>query len=362
MQQISLKKSVNILFLLFLIFSGLYFARPFLVPLTLAAIVSMLLLPLSRYLERRGLNNVVAALISVSGILLVMAGLVSLLAWQLSDIVSDFTQIQQKIGELSEQLKSFLSTKLGISAEEQKKILESQAPSGSKGISVVAAVAGMGVDFVLVLVYIFIFLYFRGHLKKFVLRLVPVERMPKTEGIIHDASKVAHKYLSGLALMIAGLWIMYGIGFSIVGIENAFFFAILCGILEIVPFVGNLTGTVITAFMAASQGGSTMVFGVIATYFIVQFIQSYILEPLVVGSEVNINPLFTIIGLVAGEMLWGIAGLILAIPLLGITKIICDNVEPLKPYGFLIGGGEKKKENPLKKKIKDWILKFKGQG
>ena len=78
-------------------------------------------------------------------------------------------------------------------------------------------------------------------------------------------------------------------------------------------------------------------FGVIITYAIVQFIQTYLLEPLVVGSEVNINPLFTIIGLVIGELVWGIPGMILAIPLLGITKIICDNVDDLKPYGFLLG-------------------------
>ncbi|MEJ7671601.1 MAG: AI-2E family transporter [Chitinophagaceae bacterium] len=83
--------------------------------------------------------------------------------------------------------------------------------------------------------------------------------------------------------------------------------------------------------------------GVLITYAVVQFIQTYILEPLVVGAEVNINPLFTIIAIVLGELIWGIPGMVLAIPLTGIFKIICDNVEPLKPYGFLIGK-EKRRE------------------
>ncbi len=65
-----------------------------------------------------------------------------------------------------------------------------------------------------------------------------------------------------------------------------------------------------------------MIMGILITYALVQFIQSYIIEPLVVGSEVNINPLFTIIAIVLGEAVWGVPGLILAIPLLGIFKII----------------------------------------
>ena len=143
-------------------------------------------------------------------------------------------------------------------------------------------------------------------------------------------------------MMIVCLWVMYSIGFSIVGVKNPFFFAILCGLLEIVPFVGNLTGTAITVLMALAQGqGANVVIGIVVTYAIVQFVQTYILEPLVVGAEVNINPLFTVVGLVAGEMLWGIAGMVLAIPLMGIFKIVCDHVEALHPYGYLIGQDRK---------------------
>jgi predicted PurR-regulated permease PerM len=79
------------------------------------------------------------------------------------------------------------------------------------------------------------------------------------------------------------------------------------------------------------------VIAILITYVCVQFFQTYVLEPLVVGSEVSINPVFTIIGIVGGEFIWGIPGMILAIPVLGITKIVCDNIESLKPYGFLIG-------------------------
>ena len=108
-----------------------------------------------------------------------------------------------------------------------------------------------------------------------------------------------------------------------------------------------------TALMAVTQGGGTTVLiGVLITYAVVQFFQSYVLEPLVVGSNVNINPLFTIIALIGGELLWGIAGMVLAIPLLGIFKILCDHIEPLKPYGYLIGGDEKGGSSRMAEKLR----------
>jgi predicted PurR-regulated permease PerM len=137
---------------------------------------------------------------------------------------------------------------------------------------------------------------------------------------------------------------MYGIGFSIAGVKNALFFAVLCGILELVPFAGNITGTSITVLMALAQSSdSRVVIGVIITYGCVQLIQTYLLEPLVVGDRLNINPLFTILIIVVGEAVWGIAGMILAVPLLGIFKIVCDNTGPLKDLGFLIGPPKEKK-------------------
>jgi len=126
-----------------------------------------------------------------------------------------------------------------------------------------------------------------------------------------------------------------------------------------VPFVGNLTGTGLTVIAVMAQGGDgKMVLGVLVTYFLVQFIQTYILEPIVVGEQVNINPLFTIMAIVLGELVWGVAGMILAVPLLGMAKIICDNYPHLQPYGFLIGP-----ENPKKPKttVVDYIRRVFGR-
>lgn len=214
---------------------------------------------------------------------------------------------------------------------------------------------GILTDALIVLIYIFLFLFYRSHLKKFIMKLVPADQRQNAEKVVQKASSVAYKYLSGLSVMILALWIMYGIGFSIAGVKNAIFFAILCGLLEIVPFVGNITGTSLTILMALTQGGgSGIIIGILVTYALVQFIQTYILEPLIVGSEVKINPLFTILGIILGELIWGVAGMILAIPILGILKIVCDHIPALQPYGFLVGEEKtKKKDSGILKKLKE---------
>ncbi|HEX8331978.1 MAG TPA: AI-2E family transporter, partial [Segetibacter sp.] len=284
-----------------------------------------------------------------------------LISWQISDLASDFTGMEQKVTQSVDKFKQTLSSTFGISPEKQQEIMKKQQQSGGGGMSsvvtgIMSSFMGMMVDTILVLVYIFLLMFYRRHIKEFILKLVPQEDKTKTTKIIYGSANVAQHYLGGLAMMIVLLWIMYGIGFSIAGVKNAFFFAILCGLLEIIPFIGNLAGTALTLLMAVTQGGgSNIIIGILITYALVQFIQSYIIEPLVVGAEVNINPLFTIIAIVLGETVWGIPGMILAIPLVGIFKIICDNVESLKPYGFLIGEEKKKKEPGMMDKVKGWF-------
>lgn len=356
-----LNKAIQVLFFFFLVFAGAYFTKPFLAPLSIALLLAMLFLPLSQKIENRGVSRGVAAFLCVFLLAIVIAGLLALLSTQIASLSEDLPKMKQSISNSVNQLKEYISNTMGVSKQQQQQMLEQQknAGGGQSGkviTTILNSLSGLLVNTILVFVYIFLLLFFRNHLKNFILKLVPDENKDKTNLIISTSSTIATKYLSGLGTMIVILWVMYGIGFSIVGVKSAVFFAILCGLLEIVPFVGNVTGTSITIIMAITQGGgSGMVLGIVITYALVQFIQTYILEPLVVGSEVNINPLFTIIVIVVGEMVWGVAGMIVAIPMLGMIKVVCDNIDALKPYGFLIGSEKKESNSGLLNKIKGWF-------
>jgi predicted PurR-regulated permease PerM len=352
LQTSALQKVVLFLLLAFLIVGAIYYAKPFLVPLCFGGLLAMLFLPLNRWFESKKIPKGLSILLCIIIFLGLITGIIWLISWQVSDLTSESTDIENKVRKMISQAKEYIGTHFGISKKQQEKIITEQAEQNGGILSHLgSSLTGFVIDFILVLVYIFLFMFYRRRIKTFILQLISSQQKKNTETIIHDIEKVSQQYITGLGMMIACLWIMYSIGFSIVGVKYAVLFAIICGLLEIIPFIGNLTGTLLAILMVVIQGGgSGMVFGVVITYLIVQFLQTYLLEPLVVGAEVNINPLFTIIILVLGELIWGIPGMVLAIPLLGIVKIICDHIPSLKPYGYLIGSDRKKKHMFLKRK------------
>ncbi|GAB2703169.1 AI-2E family transporter [Mucilaginibacter koreensis] len=363
----NLTLSIRILFFFILSFVVLYFSQSVLVPLTLGLLLALLLTPVSRWFEQKGTPKGVSAFLGVFTLILIIAVLAGLLFWQLKGVIKDLSSIEDRFNELLTQVKAFISSTFGISPQKQQQVIKQQqsgglGKAGSFITGLLDTASGVLVNFILVLIYTFLLIYFRQHFKQFIYKLVKPEQKEQAAEIIQKSGKVTQQYLGGLGLMIVILWIMYSIGFSIVGVKDAIFFAILCGTLELIPFVGNLTGTSITVLMGLAQGGdSSLVIGILITYGLVQFIQSYVIEPLVVGDQVNLNPFFTIFILVVGEAVWGIGGMVMAIPMLGIIKIICDHIEPLKPYGYLLGSGDKQKKDDGESSIKKLFNKITGK-
>jgi predicted PurR-regulated permease PerM len=316
-----------------------YLAKVLLMPLCIAGILATSFLPLCNWLEKHKTPRWLAALLCLLVLVFIIFGFVAILGLKLADLLNDVTLMKQKIIDVVVKTQNYLFKHLGISVAKQTEIFTNEQPSYTGIMQLIAnSLFYIFSNLVLIFIYVSFLLFYRSHIKKFMLQLASSNQRADVEKIINTAANVSHQYLIGMAKMIVSLWVMYGIGFSIIGVDNAIFFAILCGLLEIVPYVGNITGTLLTVFVAALHGASpSLIGGILIIYASVQLIQGWLLEPLILGPQVKINPLFTIIALLAGELIWGIPGIILAIPLTAIFKIICDHVEPLKPYGFLIG-------------------------
>lgn len=348
------------LLILFLVFAGLHYAKDFLMPLTIGAVIATLFLPFSKWMEGKKMPRGVAALMCLLILLALITGIMSLLGWQISGLTNDIPLIKQQALETGRRIQLFIYDHFGISALKQSQLLKEEQPSFSNVIQTMAgSLVYVYVNFILVLVYVFLLLYYRSHIKQFFLKLSPPEQKNEMAQVVNSVAHVSQQYLVGLIKMIMCLWIMYGIGFSILGVKNPFFFAVLCGLLEIIPFIGNITGTALTVLVSAAQGAELpMLGGIVCVYAVVQFIQGWFLEPIIVGSQVKINPFFTIIALVIGQLVWGIPGIFLAIPITAMFKIVCDHIEPLKPLGFLIGETENKNGEPgFIKKLKNRLFK-----
>jgi predicted PurR-regulated permease PerM len=335
--------------ILFLVIAGLHFAKEFLIPICIAGILATLFLPFCNLLERWKLPRALASFFSLFTLLLIFGIIIFLLSWKISELLNDFLVLKEKGIGMVNQTQEYIFSHLGISIEKQSQIFKAEKPSISSVVQLLfGSLTSLFANIILILIYFLFLIYSRAHLKAFFIQLVKPSQKEEMEKILTRSTQVSQQYLFGLSKMIGCLWIMYGIGFSIMGVKNSIFFAILCGLLEIVPYIGNLTGTSLTLLVSALHGASLPVLvGIAITYAIVQFIQGWVLEPLILGPQVKINPLFTIIALVLGELLWGIPGIILAIPILAIFKIVCDHIEPLQPIGFLIGEIKNHQTKPI---------------
>ena len=343
------------LLLAFLIFAGLYYAKVFLMPLFIGGILATLFLPFCNWMEKKKINKGFTILISLFLLLSILTAVIALLSWKIYDFIDDFALIKREAIASFNSIQIYVYDHLNLSFKEQAQILEKEQPSYGSIVQIMfESLASLFTNFILVLVYFIFLLYYRVHIKIFFLKQTPNIQQDQMGHLIDSAANISQQYLLGIFKMIMILWIMYGIGFSILGVENALFFAILCGLLEIIPYIGNITGTLLTLLVAAAHGANlSLLGGILLVYGAVQLIQGWLLEPLILGPQVKINPLFTIIALIVGELLWGVPGLILAIPAIAIFKIVCDHIESLKPYGFLIGEIEtERKEVSFIKKMK----------
>lgn len=343
MQKPLLTRSVYALLLFVLVTAILYFTKLLFMPLAMAAVLALVFMPCCVWLENKGINKIFASIICGLIFILIMAAIIALLVWHVKSIAGNLSDLGQNISAKVDRLQQYLHENLGLAATKQTELLATPQSTTGANIAktvttIMSAMVNIAINLILILVYMIMLLCQRHRFKEFMLQLVPDDTQSQTKMILIRSVRVVQHYLFGLGIVIACLWVMYSIGFSIVGIRNAIFFAILCGLLEIVPFVGNLTGSTLTSLAALAQGGGwSMVLGVLGTYALIQFIQFYIISPLVMRAQLNINPLFTIFILIAGELIWGIPGMILAIPFLGIAKILFDNIKPLQPLGYIIG-------------------------
>ncbi len=210
--------------------------------------------------------------------------------------------------------------------------------------------------FLLTLVYIFFFLLYRSKFRKSVAKWFPEEKRPEVHNVISSAAHVSQNYLLGKLLLCVLIAVLYAIGLSLSGIKHAVLISVIAALLTLIPYIGNIIGFGLALAMALLSGaGSTALIGVILTFGITQLLETYTLEPYVVGGKVNLNPIMTIIVVVLGYQVWGVVGMLIAIPALGVAKIIFDHIPPLNPLGYLFGQKDTGSDDDSKlSKAKRW--------
>lgn len=334
---------------LYFLFLGLVASKAFLAPLVTAIVLALLMIPVSNKFESWGVNRVVSSLLSTLIILIVSALIASLVFFQIKSFVNDWATIEEAMTPKIEQIEVFFLEETDLKQKDidgykEKSNVSSLLSSPNSGKNIFGAlgtVLGFLTEILLMLVYIYFLLYYRKMFKKFILKLFSNDQEREVKCVINQTAKISQHYLAGRLVLMVILAVLYSIGLGISGLSNFILIGIVSAVLSLIPFLGNIIGLALAmTFGFLTTGEIGVLVGVVFTFAIAQFIDSLILQPYILGSKVNIHPLFIILVLILGNMVWGIIGMALAIPILGIINIAFGYIKPLQPLSYLLSNSK----------------------
>jgi len=346
MKEIALRFNLYLLsFILLTVF--LYYGKVVLVPVVFAIFFAMLMAPVCRWLDGKGLPRALSCTVCILILLTALLIILVVAGAEIALFAKDLPRIEEKATTLLEQVQTFIEEKLNVSHEDQRAFAKKQVRRLSQftGAYITGFLGGMVstvASLLLTLAFTFLFIFNKEMYETFVLRLYKDEDPGKVKRVVSKICSVAQHYLTGRVLSIITLTGLYAVGLLIIGIKSAILLAGIAALLTVVPYVGSALGGLFPFLMALITEDTVQpAIWVVVVIVFIQTVDNYFIEPNMVGGEVNLSAFASIFIILVGGILWGVAGMILFIPMLGIVKIVCDHVEPLAPFGYVLADPSK---------------------
>jgi predicted PurR-regulated permease PerM len=328
-------KAALILVGLYALFTMLYIGQSIIMPIIFAVIIAIALHPAVHFFVRRKINRVFAIVIVLLLVFIIIAAFGTFFISQASRFGESWPVLVEKFTGILNQTISGAAGYFNLNPQKLHVwIAKTQGElvhTGTAAIGRTLVVLGNWVVVLLLLpVYVFLLLFYQPLLLEFIRRLFRAGDQTQVNEIITQTKTVVIEAALVAALEILVLFLL--------GIDYAVLIGILGALLNIIPYIGGLVAVALPMMIAlATKPSPWFVLYILVAYYIIQLVDNNYIVPKIVASKVKINALFSIIVVIAGNMLWGIPGMFLSIPLLAIVKLICDHIEPLKPWGFLLG-------------------------
>jgi len=364
---LTLDKLWKVLFCGVLFFYVIIVARNIMIPIVFSLFIAIILNPVVTAMEKRGMNKI----LSIAIVLIVIASLLGVgvyyTSMQSKNLITDIPQLANKLKKFLDGIETLFTDMTGISATEQlsmaKENMDNFISTGGSFLSDAVNATSSFLTFIsLVPIYVFFMLLYKKNFKDFCIMMDNSNDNDSLIDIMQEIQKMVYSYMSGLLIVITIIATMNSVGLIVLGLDYAIFMGILSAILTIIPYIGIILGAMLPLLVALLTKDSLWYpMGVVAVFATVQFLEGNFITPNIVGNKVNVNPLAAIIGLLIGGACWGIVGMILAIPLLGITQIVFRHFDHLKPYALLLSSHHEesnKEKKPMKLTIKQM---FKGK-
>lgn len=321
----------------------LYIAQDIIVPLVFSIIIAILLNPIVRYFVKIKINRIIAILTTLLLTFLILAAIGTLLFTQISKFSESWPILVEKLTALMNDIINWASGYFDINPKKADEwIIKSKneliSSSGSAIGQTLLSIGNTIFVLFLVPVYVFMILFYEPLILDFIHKLFGTDNQSQVSEIVTQTKSVVQRYLVGLVIEAVIIAVLNTTGLLILGIDYAILLGIIGALLNIIPYIGGLVGVALPMIIAlVTKDSAWYALYVMAIYYFIQLIDNNYIVPKIVASKVKINALFSVLVVIIGNALWGISGMFLAIPMLAIVKLIFDHIEPLKPWGFLLG-------------------------
>ncbi|HEY8661309.1 MAG TPA: AI-2E family transporter [Hanamia sp.] len=328
---------------IFFICFFIYTAQNILVPLAFAVLLTVLLLPIVNFLESKKIGKVLSIAIAILLTIGFIAGIIYFLSSQIASFVQDVPSIKQHLNEHLIAFQTWIKNKFNISFSEQNQYFSEQADklktSGTGYIKTTFfSITEAALLLILMPIYTFLLLYYRLHIRNFLFIVFKKEYNSDVQNVISKSKLMIRSYMVGLLIEMVIVASANSIGLVILGIKYAIFFGVLSAVLNIIPYIGMFTATLFTVLVTLTTSNNTSdIVWIIVIFYGIHIIDTNFLVPRIVASRLRINALISILGILIGGALTGISGLFLSVPAIAFIKIICEQVDSLKPWGILMG-------------------------
>ena len=333
------------------IFYTFYFAKAVLIPIALAMLLNLLLAPVVRGLKRylRLPPGFGAALVLLLGVAVVAGSIYGLSGpatrW-VNELPIAMINLRLKMEELRKPVAEVQE------AAQRVENLAQGAPGPDEQQPVKVALAGPGltqtilggaVSFVtgaVVMIALLFFLLASGDtLLRQAVSIAPrLSDKRRVVEIARDTEDDISYYLLTISLINAGLGVAVGVAMYLLGMPNALLWGVMAGVFNFVPFLGAVVGIGIVGLVAVLT--FEQLWSIVLpplTYLFLTSFEAQFVTPALLARRLTLNPVAVFLALIVWTWLWGVAGALLAVPLLATFKICCDHIEPLQPIGTMLG-------------------------
>jgi predicted PurR-regulated permease PerM len=312
-----------------------------LAPLTLSIIFALVILPMVNFFERIGFNRLFSSLTAVAliAVFLMGIGLVGFL--QLQELGSSMGDLEQtffsRINKIGDKLPSELRPPTLHEVDDIEKVLPDDLGllGGFVGDAIKLTTEVFS-TLTLIPIFVFFILFYRRRISKF-LRWIDSKGTGDFKVATQESKDMVQSYLSGLGLVILINATLATLGLWTIGISYALLLGVLSALLTVIPYIGTFLGALIPILFAfITKDSIAYGFGVMALYAVIQFTENNFISPIILGNSVNVNPFASVLALLLMGQYWGIIGMVMAVPLMGILVILFDHSESLQSFNLLL--------------------------